>query len=85
MIMNMKPQMEKGANLFSLPGEDQYLKLLIIIRCPTGAPIKQKMLYSSSKAALKDKIAGFNVEIQATEKWELEKDVIENKCKQFSK
>lgn len=48
-------------------------------RCPDAAKIKPKMLYSSSKEALKRKLVGFSAEIQATDFEELDYDEIYQK------
>ena len=41
------------------------------IRAPDSAPIKQKMLYASSKQALKNKLVGLATELQASDRDEL--------------
>ena len=47
-------------------------------RCPDSAKVRTKMLYASSKDALKKKLVGINHEVQATEHSELnQKDVTE--------
>eukprot|EP00040_Diaphanoeca_grandis_P038232 m.256077 g.256077 ORF g.256077 m.256077 type:complete len:155 (+) comp34044_c1_seq1:103-567(+) len=42
-------------------------KLAFIVWCPDEAPIKEKMLYASSKDAIKKKFNGLHFEIQATD------------------
>jgi len=51
-------------------------KLLLIVWAPDDAPIKEKMLYASSKAALKAKINGIQFEVQGTDYDEVEWDYI---------
>jgi len=50
-------------------------------RCPDTAPVGMKMLYASSKDALKKKLVGINHEIQATEYSELSKHEVTEKVK----
>jgi len=53
-------------------------QLIFIPWCPDSAKIREKMIYASSKDALKKKLVGINHEIQATDQSELnQKDVTE--------
>jgi len=53
-------------------------QLIFIPWCPDSAKVRTKMLYASSRDALKKKLVGINHEIQATETSELNvKDVTE--------
>lgn len=51
-------------------------KLLFIVWAPDEAPIKEKMLYASSKDALKKKLNGIHFEVQGTDLDEVEYDTI---------
>jgi cofilin len=47
-------------------------KICLFVWAPDTAPVRQKMLYASSKDALKKKLVGFAKEIQCTDHEELE-------------
>jgi len=46
-------------------------KIVFFAWAPDSAPIKQKMLYASSKQALKNKLVGLATELQASDRDEL--------------
>lgn len=46
--------------------------MTLTIRCPDTAKIKSKMVYAASKDALRKRLVGVAVEIQATDSDELE-------------
>jgi cofilin len=52
---------------------------MTICRAPDTAKIKQKMLYASSKDALRKKLVGIATEIQATDLSEIAYDVVLDK------
>lgn len=54
-------------------------KLMFIVWAPDDAPIKEKMLYASSKDGLKKKIVGIQWEVQGTDYEEVEFAEIVNK------
>eukprot|EP00178_Gracilaria_changii_P012605 TRINITY_DN35685_c0_g1_i1.p1 TRINITY_DN35685_c0_g1~~TRINITY_DN35685_c0_g1_i1.p1 ORF type:complete len:152 (+),score=32.13 TRINITY_DN35685_c0_g1_i1:37-456(+) len=54
-------------------------KLCFIVWAPDTAPIKSKMLYASSKDALKKKLQGIGVEIQATDFDEISQQALQDK------
>jgi cofilin len=54
-------------------------ELLFVVWCPDTAPIQMKMLYASSKDAVKKKLVGISHEIQATEYSELSKHEVTDK------
>lgn len=54
-------------------------KLCFIVWCPDAAKIKKKMIYASSKDALRKKLVGVHTEIQATDLDELDYDVVHDK------
>jgi cofilin len=47
-----------------------------LVRCPDTAKIKSKMVYASSKDALRKKLVGVALEIQATDPEEIEYDTV---------
>ena len=51
-------------------------KLMFVVWAPDDAPIKEKMLYASSKEGLKKKIVGIQIEVQGTDYDEVEWDEI---------
>jgi len=54
-----------------------------MIRSPETAKIKQKMLYASSKDALRKKLVGIAHEIQATDPSEITFETVLEKVKSF--
>lgn len=62
-------------------GDDQCMrsKICFIVWSPDCAKIKQKMLYASSKDALRKKLVGIGAEIQATDSSEVSEDAIKEK------
>ncbi|ESO10948.1 hypothetical protein HELRODRAFT_167462 [Helobdella robusta] len=54
-------------------------QLIFIVWCPENAPTKSKMLYASSKDALKKKLVGITHEIQANEHSDLNHSEITDK------
>lgn len=55
--------------------------LLFVVWCPDTAKIKKKMLYASSKDAVKSKCHGFQAEIQANDFDEISEEAFAEKCK----
>lgn len=55
--------------------------LLFVVWCPDTAPVKKKMLYASSKDALKSVCKGIQAEIQANDFDEVSEEAISDKCK----
>lgn len=51
-------------------------KLVFVVWCPDTAKIKSKMVYASSKDALRKKLVGVALEIQATDPEEIEYDTV---------
>ena len=56
-------------------------KLSFIVWAPDDAPIKEKMLYASSKDAIKKKFTGIAHEIQGTDLEEMDYDYVLSKFK----
>ncbi|KAF2070931.1 hypothetical protein CYY_007755 [Polysphondylium violaceum] len=56
-------------------------KIVFVNWCPDTAPIKKKMLYTSSKDSIRKALVGIQVEIQATDLSECSKEVFDEKCK----
>ena len=57
-------------------GEGQRNKILFVVWAPDSAKIREKMLYASSKDALRKKLVGFGAEVQATDYSEISKETI---------
>lgn len=49
---------------------------VVFHRAPDTAKVKEKMLHSSSKEALKKKLAGFAKALQVTEKSEINAEIL---------
>eukprot|EP01099_Mayorella_cantabrigiensis_P005850 TRINITY_DN474_c1_g1_i1.p1 TRINITY_DN474_c1_g1~~TRINITY_DN474_c1_g1_i1.p1 ORF type:complete len:141 (-),score=33.69 TRINITY_DN474_c1_g1_i1:123-545(-) len=60
-------------------------KIVFIIWAPETAPIKKKMIYASTKDAIKKAFQGLSVEVQGTDKAEVDYEEVLNKCKSVSK
>ncbi|XP_014668616.1 PREDICTED: actophorin-like isoform X2 [Priapulus caudatus] len=56
-------------------------KLLFFIWCPDSAKIKRKMLYTSSKSAIRKKLQGIHAEIQCTDQSEVGHDYVLEKVR----
>ena len=61
---------------YELKDGGQRSKLIFYVWAPDSAPIKQKMLYASSKDALKKKLTGIAHEVQGTDMDEVEFDKV---------
>jgi cofilin len=66
---------------YDLAASGQRQQLIFVVWCPDTAPTKMKMLYASSKDAVKKKLVGINHEIQATEHSELDKNEVTERLK----
>jgi hypothetical protein len=53
---------------------------MILYRSPDTAPVRQKMVYSSSVKALKQKLIGVHVDIQCNDETDLALSHILDKC-----
>jgi len=51
-------------------------KILFVVWAPDSAKIKAKMLYASSKDAVRKKLVGIGCEVQATDLSEIDKQVV---------
>eukprot|EP01097_Dermamoeba_algensis_P001491 TRINITY_DN1558_c0_g1_i1.p1 TRINITY_DN1558_c0_g1~~TRINITY_DN1558_c0_g1_i1.p1 ORF type:complete len:126 (+),score=30.51 TRINITY_DN1558_c0_g1_i1:273-650(+) len=60
-------------------------KIVFFQWAPENAKIKSKMLYASTKDSIKKALVGIQVEIQGTDKSEVEEAVLLEKCKSISK
>jgi len=56
-------------------------KILFVLWCPDTAKIKSKMIYTSSKDAIRKKLVGIGTEIQATDKAEISNDAVLEKVR----
>lgn len=63
------------------PGEGIRNKICFIVWVPDTSKVRQKMLYASSKDAIRKKLAGVATEIQATDMSEVSFDSVLEKAK----
>ena len=63
------------------PGEGTRNKICFIVWVPDTSKVRQKMLYASSKDAIRKKLAGVATEIQATDMSEVSYDSVLEKAK----
>ena len=63
------------------PGEGMRNKICFVVWVPDTSKVRQKMLYASSKDALRKKLAGVATEVQATDMSEISHDAILEKAK----
>jgi len=56
-------------------------KILFVVWAPDSAKIKAKMLYASTKDAVRKKLVGVGVEIQATDLAEIDREAVLEKVK----
>eukprot|EP00735_Rhodelphis_limneticus_P002000 TRINITY_DN1273_c0_g1::TRINITY_DN1273_c0_g1_i1::g.26886::m.26886 TRINITY_DN1273_c0_g1::TRINITY_DN1273_c0_g1_i1::g.26886 ORF type:complete len:163 (+),score=64.39,sp/P78929/COFI_SCHPO/41.78/6e-24,Cofilin_ADF/PF00241.15/6.1e-27 TRINITY_DN1273_c0_g1_i1:41-490(+) len=63
---------------FTKGGLDQ-TKCILLVWCPDDAPVKNKMLYTSSKKGLVSKLDGIAKELQATDPSEMEYKYLSDK------
>merc|ERR1711974_509834 len=61
------------------------VKIVFFVWAPDTASIKKKMIYASTKDSIKTAFVGLSVEIQGTDKSEVDYDEVLNKCKSVSK
>ncbi len=55
---------------------DTSLIRIALNRCPDGAKVKAKMIYTSSKDSVRKKLVGIGTEVQATDKAEISHDAV---------
>merc|ERR1719197_17019 len=63
---------------YELKDGGQRNKLMFVVWAPDDAPIKEKMVYASSKDAIKKKLNGIAYEVQGTDFDEVEWDTVYN-------
>ena len=63
------------------PGEGIRNKICFIVWVPDTSKVRQKMLYASSKDAIRKKLAGVATEIQATDMSEVSHEAVREKVK----
>ena len=56
-------------------------KITFILWSPETAPIKSKMMYTSTKDSIKKKLVGIQVEVQATDQSELAEENVSERAK----
>jgi len=66
-------------------GEGSRSKLVFLYWCPDTAKVKEKMLYASSKEALRKKLEGIAVDHQANDKGDASEDYIISRLKARAK
>jgi cofilin len=65
------------------PGEGMRNKICFVVWVPDTSKVRQKMLYASSKDALRKKLVGIATEIQATDMSEVSKETVLERVKSF--
>eukprot|EP00300_Choanocystis_sp_HF-7_P027788 c33021_g1_i1.p2 GENE.c33021_g1_i1~~c33021_g1_i1.p2 ORF type:complete len:141 (-),score=41.92 c33021_g1_i1:23-445(-) len=68
---------------FSTADGAQRNKVTFIVWTPDVCKVKDKMLYAGTKDAVKKRFEGIQVEIQATDRSEIEFDVVKEKAARF--
>lgn len=63
------------------PGEGIRNKICFVVWVPDTSKVRQKMLYASSKDAIRKKLAGVATEIQATDMSEVSHEAVLDKVK----
>lgn len=86
MTLNIKNPLKRGCavrfvSLFGKPLLSHYKDLLWIFRAPDTSKVKQKMLYASSKDAIRKKLIGIGTEVQATDASEISFEAVLEKVK----
>ncbi|KAI8341481.1 hypothetical protein BC941DRAFT_417005 [Chlamydoabsidia padenii] len=69
---------------YEKPGEGQRNKITFFAWTPDNAKIRQKMVYASSKEALRRQLVGFAIEIQGTDFSEVDYDTVLDKASRSS-
>ncbi|KAL9644444.1 hypothetical protein ABK040_016571 [Willaertia magna] len=71
---------------FHYDNEDGHRQKMIFVNwCPPKASIRKRMVYAASKQSVKDKLVGIGIEIQATDKSEVDEKAVVEKCNAVSK
>ena len=70
---------------YNLGNDGNRSKILFVVWAPDTAKIKDKMLTASSKDALKKKLVGISVEVQATGLDEVTEQVVKDKITAISR
>jgi len=60
-------------------GEGTRNKILFVVWAPESSKIKAKMMYASTKDALRKKLVGIGCEIQATDLSEIDRDIVKER------
>merc|ERR1711916_156545 len=69
---------------YTLEDGGQRDKVILVVWAPDSAKIKSKMLYSATKDSLKNALEGIPTEVQATDRSEIEYDVVLERCTRFN-
>ncbi|KAF2076518.1 hypothetical protein CYY_002196 [Polysphondylium violaceum] len=65
---------------YEIENEGKRNKIFFINWCPYSTPIKNKMIFTSSKESIRRPLVGIHAEIQSTDYSELSKDILNAKC-----
>jgi hypothetical protein len=72
-------------DLSLLPEQTSCLTDWFVCRAPETSPIKSKMIYAGTKDTIKKTLQGLQVEIQGTDKSEVDYNEVLAKCQSVSK
>lgn len=70
---------------YETPGEGKRSKVVFFLWSPEVAKIKSKMIYAGTKDTLKKALVGIQIEVQGTDKSEVDEEILLEKCKTISK
>ena len=87
-FVNDLPEKQARYGVFDLHYETEEgvrEKIVFFLWTPNGCKIKEKMLFSATKATIKQALVGLSAEVQATDAGELNLDEIIAKVKTISK
>ena len=87
-FLNDLPEKQARYGVFDLEYETEEglrQKIIFYLWTPNGCKIKEKILYSATKATIKQAFVGISAEIQATDSGELLLEDVINKVKTISK
>ena len=70
---------------YTTESDGERSKMVFFLWAPDTAKIKPKMLYAGTKDTVKKSLQGLQVEVQGTDKSEVSKEAVIDKCKSLSK
>ncbi|XP_076094331.1 cofilin-1-like isoform X2 [Mytilus galloprovincialis] len=68
---------------YTTENEQKHSKIILVSWSPDEAPMKEKMIYASSKDAVKKKLQAIKIEVQANDLGDLDEADIEAKLKKI--